>query len=356
MPDSPLAGLDVRASDVAAVEHSVLATAEANASKAEAEERARLLRDHDTQLSALLKQERILSAGRFSTHANRQIKAVRARIDTIKAKRKRIIEAAQARDEIRDRGQEGRGKDPAGTVVHKEEGERDTDFLIRTGKLTPFEAQNPGATQARNPVRRRRTKLGDVEFSAPVAGVDGTVFPPHVESADASASDGNVDPVTLPTSSGRYRAGPIAAEQPSLIASEGESDGVHPETSAARAKPVAKRRRPTSDSGSGGDEYKPDESDDSLADELEWKPEGAKKRKRSPNSASFHDIVDDADDEIPGRSDTPEVDEGPQLPEGDDWKLDSTEEIELDGGIRIPASIYDKLFDYQKTGVSRCCR
>lgn len=371
MPNSPLAGLGVKAADVSLVEDNVLAAAEAHASQAEAEELSRLLRGQDAQLVALRKQERILSAGRFSTAASRQLRAIRARIQTVREKRARIADAAEARKDIREsapaRKREGAHDDKLPRI---QEGETEKEFLIRTGKLTPFEAQKGEQGRHTGHVRRRRIRDGPVQVSEVVREEDHAVHHdvaqvtlPQLRGAKSSAAAKLVkgtEDVTSQSSAPRRRTRHSSVKLNDADPSPGEASDAEGPVSGARrrsSKLLAGKRKRASRSGSDEDEYRPDQSDGDVSEELDWKAEGTKrqKRKSTSNSSSFADLVNDADDEHMGvgRDEASLEEEGLESREGDDWVPDSEEEIEFDGGLRLPASVYDKLFDYQKTGVSK---
>lgn len=373
MPNSPLAGLGVKAADVSLVEDNVLAAAEADASQAEAEELSRLLRAQDVQLTALRKQEHIVSAGRFSTAASRQLRSIRARIQTVRQKRARIVDAAEARKEIRETAPNKKREADDDKLPRIHDGETEKEFLIRTGKLTPFEAQKGEQGRHTGHLRRRRTRDGAVQVTELQPEEHGAVphdpaqaMLPHIRQADRSAAAKAVkgtEEVTSPTSSPRRRSRHSSVKLSDAdLSLEDTPDAGEPVAGSRRrsSNRVAGKRKRATRSGSDEDEYRPDQSDGEVSEELDWKAEGTKKRKlrSSSNSSSFADLVDDADDELvgAGRDEISLEAEGLELREGDDWVPDSKEEIEFDGSLRIPASVYDKLFDYQKTGVSIRCR
>lgn len=353
MPNSPLEGLGVKAADVSAVEDSVLATAEADASKAEAEELSALLREQNVQLAALLKQERILSAGRFSTAASRQLKNIRARIETVKEKRKRITEAAEARKEIRERAPQKSEK--RGGTAEQQDGESERDFLVRTGKVTPFEAQRGDVTRTKQPVRRRRTNVGSVEVTASVSNVGpgtASVAPETIYSEDALDRGEAFEPHNANEGGSSLSLTP----QQNTEDDPGTATGLESiEENDFRVRKTSKKRKRANSSFSDEDEYMPSGPEDDASDDLDWKAESLKKRKgrQSSRLSSFADLAEDADDEVVDdvQGDSPHDLQGLEQREGDEWQPESAEEIEFDGGLRMPASVYDKLFEYQKTGV-----
>eukprot|EP00177_Eucheuma_denticulatum_P007149 GFKZ01012998.1.p1 GENE.GFKZ01012998.1~~GFKZ01012998.1.p1 ORF type:complete len:1086 (+),score=175.22 GFKZ01012998.1:92-3349(+) len=324
MPNSPLSGLGVRAADVASVENNVLAEAEADALRLEATEHAQLLRTLDSQLIELRKQEAILSKGRFSTAANRQLQALRKRILNAEDKRKGLMEAAEARREIRRKIPE------QAKTLQMGQGESEREFLIRTGKVTPFDGQRGYERRQAEPVRRIKT-VG--------------MGPGAVAEAQPKGAEEASRPFKRPRTD--------AEEQKQRDRSELQTS-----TTNGQQSPIGRVEQAGKASGSDEDEYIPDESERDDGDDGEdedWGPgeEKSSHRKRKSHRKSDLDFGADADAELdPGadsRQDAQRKSEE-QL-EGSDWEPENDEEIEFAGGLRIPGSIYDRLFDYQKTGV-----
>lgn len=340
MSDDHFASLGVKAADVSAVESSVVAEAEARAFEAEAEEHARLLSEVDEQLATLQKQEKSLSSQRFSTALNRQLKAVQARIQTAKDRRTRLLEARAAREDLRS-VEPHHDQNALATRDEKEpriaEGESERDFLIRTGRLTPFEGQKGYERKPVGPVRRRR----------PGAPLEPSTSGGTLDTSDTQTREQQKEDIRIPASNVNFDSDAVNSRDTSgdgLVHVEGES---------------ARKRRRTGRSSADSDEgdYEPDadESDNESSKDSDWERKKVTKSRRNGRSKaeSFADLVDDADEEMAmcpsgHSSDADEL----ETREGDDVILDNDEEIELDGGLRIPSSVYDRLFDYQKTGVS----
>lgn len=317
MPNSPLSGLDVQATDVATIEHNVLAEAEASALRLEAEEQAQLLGALDNQLIQLRKQERVLASARFSTAGSRQLQALRARIQKVQSKRAKLVEAAEARKEIRD-------KLPEHGEAQIAEGESEKDFLIRTGKVTPFAGQKGYERRQAAPLRR-------------------------VTTADAPTADER----TQEEWNGVGRARPAKRQRTS--ANKAFTDDPDANSGASGGKVRVLRSSPR-DAEIDDDDYIPTQSEGEEDDEESWEPDKSEsvKQKRKRHPGLFVNFVEDADDELlqEPRDDDLLDDSLLERREGSDWEPDDGEELEFDGGLRIPASLYDRLFDYQKTGVS----
>lgn len=324
--------------DVSAVEDSVVAAAEARASKAETEEHARLLAELDSQLKVLRKQERTLSSARFSTAGNRQLQSIRARIRTAQDRRTRLVEADEARRSIRDAH---RTDAPSTEIAGKNDkepriaqGESQREFLIRTGKVTPFDGQRGYEHKAKGPIRRRRALVSE--------GVRHQ-FDINAVSSDLELARDTSPHNTVKRSRSSKEADDIGKEGDDVPGNESALDQI------PAGRDLSNRaKRMSSESESEG--YQPGRSgsEDEQPDGQDYAEGRGKKRKRKQSSLQYGD-----EDDIPSISPKVEISDVDDLEtrEGDEWVHNNDEEVELEGGLRIPASIYDRLFDYQKTGV-----
>lgn len=320
MPNSPLSGLDVHATDVAAVEHNVLAEAQENALRLEAEEQTQLLSALDNQLIQLRKQERILASARFSTAGNRQLQALRTRIHNVQNKRAKLIEAAEARRQIRDSLPEQTKE------AHIGEGESERDFLVRTGKVTPFAGQRGYERRQAAPVRR-------------VAPTDASTVDKQFQSEENRAGPARVAKRQRTTTNKIYGSSTAGTDR--LSNASGEK---------VQSTQFNRREADIVD-----DDYVPEQSGGEDDDEEDWElDESSANQKRKRRSISVMNFDEDADEEI--FQESHQKDLSNEFPveerEGSEWEPEIDEEVEFDGGLRIPSSVYDRLFDYQKTGVS----
>lgn len=303
MSNSHLKGLGVTAQDVSRVESNVLAHAEAEAERAEQKEVDDSLEAIEKQLSDLQREENDLSQLSFTTKRSRQLDSISRKIATLTKKRDRLIEAQEARKELT---KNLTGFDPSVADDTRAEGESEREFLIRTGKLTPFQGQSgyERAQSAAPTIRRRRVKSMDLSY----VDSDDSVVELGCVRSDEENIQAEVNNIEKPRSKSSKRNQP-------RVGSDDEDEYVPEEISKA-----------TSEDGS------------------DWEQENissSKKRKRG-----IAGLSDDADEETY----EPQVSE--ELREGDDWAPEDDEEVEFEGGLKLPSSVYDKLFDYQKTGVS----
>lgn len=319
MSDQNLSKLGVQVEEVSRVEDIVLAQAEANAKQAEAHEFQSNLEKLDNQLQKLRTEELKLSKSSFTVQRSRELDLLKKKICSVVDKKKALQEANSARREIRQR-EKTLGESVADDQRAKDESER--DFLIRTGKLTPFEGQQ-GYERRQNksgPIARR--KVNELRVVSPdglrrsrknITDGDGT------DECQVSAND-------------------------SLVHSKDSE-----KSRAIQKSPKRKSVRNVRKTSDGEDDYVPEESSDE-SNYSDLKPE--KKNSKRRRSFSFGDAIDDIDEEEVLNTARNESDDDLFLAEGDDWAMDDEEEFEFDGGLKIPSSIYDKLFDYQKIGVS----
>lgn len=318
MSDFSLSGLDVHAADVLSVEREVLSKAEANAVQKEKEERTTILKNIDEQLSTLQDQERKLASGKYTSAASRQLQALKKRIDALHLKRRSFVEAEKAREELRD------VKSNSTSDRHKNEGESERDFLIRTGKLTPFEGKVGYERKQAGPTRRARSTQQDVKKEAAGFNIGydhAQVYKPIL--SNNSNENHDVSQTHKPSELKEGSLTQITKDFDVAGTKESNSDNDYiPDASELREN-------------SGGESSEGSAGND--------RSERRKKRKITGLAQ------DNLRENISSNKHFPETDD--EL-EGSDWEPEDKEEVEFDGGLRIPASVYDKLFEYQKTGVS----
>lgn len=342
MADPSLAALGVTAHRVAQVEDAVFADAEAKAANAAQDDFEAAVGSVDDQITALHVEERALRATPSSKPAPAKLAAIRRRISSAQARRQALVDAHEERARLAQEGGDGRrvvDSSAASAILaddERVEGESERDFLIRTGRVTPFQGRAGYERQASEalPTRQRAprsTNLGDI-----------------------SAREDEPDALLRASSRKRgacgTRAGPFGCEEKGV----GNAD-----EAAGRASSTRKRAARDASLASDGD-YSPSGSDSESEDDLDYGSQGekkrgsasrqlAKKRRKASGSVGLGESVGDC-----GAADS-KKDEYPaeelEAREGDDVVVEEQEEVEFDGGLRVPGSVYDRLFDYQKTGV-----
>lgn len=309
MADPDFDQLGVTAQEVSRVEDEVLEKAEARAAEAESEELGNNLKALDGQLKKFRNEERVLARASFTKQRSRALQTLRKKIETIQRRKNEMLEADVARKEIRQKS-----KSSGAAISDDKRGadETEREFLIRTGKLTPFQGKVGYSTVQGevNSPRRKRIARDVPDESSAIKEQVGTPL---------QRSDDNIF----------------------------ESNKKVPSSSDSKTRSTRGKRNKNEQD----DDYRPsDVTSESSAEDL-WEPasDRRRKRRRVRRPEKFEDSNDEdlsaSDGGSEGQSDL-------AIQEGDDWKLEDEEEVEVDGGLRIPASVYDKLFDYQKTGVS----
>lgn len=329
MPEPTLNDLGVEARAVGTVEDDILADAQARATAAEQDDFEQSLFAIDDQLKQLRAEERVL----VRQNAKSKLSSIRKRIETALGRRKALIDAHDERKRIATAG------GAASIAVSDDKpagGESERDFLIRTGKLTPFQGQNGYERRTGSapdiiakPTRRR---LSDFAHQHVVNYTRDDV-------PQRSSDDGSEEPPSL-------------QEFPVFFSSIEKA----PSNNSKKRPRVSSHRTDSDDEGGSAncddEDYKPATSPPCSDEEDVISPSvlSAKKRKKAP---SRKEGGKDGDDVQKGDEDEEDRDE--DGPEGADVVINEEEELELEGGLRFPASVYDRLFAYQKTGVSMIC-
>lgn len=285
MADPTLDDLGVKAQNVAAVEDDVLADAKARAEEAEQDDLQQTVASIDNQLASLRAEERALSRGGNAKPA--KLQALRKRIQSATARKQSLYEAHDERRRIAVVNQAAASTAVSDDTRGEDESER--DFLIRTGKLTPFQGQKGYERRsAIQPVETQSRKR--LRPSTPPSDGDG-------ESESNSEPDGDY----VPNGSSAF------SDEDGDQQSEEDED-------ADEDFEISKVKSSSRKDGSK-------------------KP--VKKRRKS-------NVVD------AGYA----IEQQHGAAEGDDVDVSQEEEVEFDGGLRVPATVFDKLFAYQRTGVS----
>jgi len=301
------------------------------------------------------------------------IKTADLEIGQIKA---RIEERRRDLDEAEDRREDGAGEG-------QRPGESRREFLIRTGKITPFSKMPQ--------VSRMSSNLADIMLEAEAQDEDG-------EEGDAEA---DLEAAAGPRSHQVLRRPGFADDDTPATSSAGEST---PNRTARKRKLKTRRemRSDGSDFDASDDAFDPDEheerlpglgvseSDSDAEAALALASEPMRKRKRGARAAKIR-RQQDSDDEIEG--DLAGLDDGNEhvyqnrvrtwckkrsaarrkaqekrdetaapaiasVPVQEDDSLEewhrphpTLPDTSLEGGFRIPGDIYPSLYDYQKTGV-----
>lgn len=352
MAEPNLNDLGVTAEAVDLVEDAVLAKAQAAASAAAEDDFEQTVATLDSQINVLRKEERSLEAQHTGHRQPAALSGLRKRLDHAYARRQRLIDARSERQRLAL----GEGAQPPSDVPDDKpaSGESERDFLIRIGKLTPFQGQHGYERDQTKgqPIRRR------------VFNPSGSSLPRE----RAMCVEDDVDVKSL-------QLAPGAFEQ-----SKNTSSSV-PSINQAPSKPIRnsrKRQRVSEDRVKRGrnifsavDDEESDIDDGDNDSDEDFVPDTPasrnkveyKKRKRTtskngraPRTAPLSESDDGIESEQTAFTAGNDIDESVEAqfegPEGDEYIVEEQEEQEFDGGLRMPASIFDRLFAYQRTGVS----
>lgn len=299
MTNPSLSDLGVNAQNVEHVEHAVVAQAEAEAHRAQVEEHQINLNKLDEQLANFRLHETELLDSSFTAQRKRRLSSLQKKIQNLQENRMKLLESNQARRELSNTNPL---IERSVSDNHRNEGESERDFLIRTGRVTPFQGY-VGYERAED----KSSAIVSQKLTLTYKDTSKRLIPPH-----------SIEP---------------------FHASSRELTQI----SAGNLAPKTHRNLPSGKKGSDEDEYVPSLSEEAnLSDQNIPGYETNKKRIRLSN-----DEIDFADDEVERTVDDPRMEEK----EGDAWIMEDDEEVEFAGGLRIPSSMYEKLFDYQRTGV-----
>lgn len=345
MSEPILNDLGVTAEAVDLVEDAVLAEAQAQAAAAAKDDFEQTVSLLDTQISELSKEERTIEAKQTGRRKPALLSAVRKRLDHARTRRQRLLDARLERERLA-LGESAR--EPTAIPDDKPaSGESERDFLIRTGKLTPFQGKHGyERDQTKNKLTRRRvSNLPD--------------FPSNQERKTSIEDDVDVESLQI-------------APQPSS-APPNSSSPTRPTPNSRKRRRVAfdlqkesygdlksdddEENDMSEDADNDSDEdFVPDSSDLQKNVVPSKKKRSALNKGRVQGQATLsesdggsgsnqtglpanHDLNDPVNGQLDG-------------PEGDEFVVEEQEEVEFDGGLRMPASIFDRLFPYQRTGVS----
>lgn len=331
MSEPSLNDLGVTARAVSTVEDDVLADAHARATVAEQDDHELAVAAVEDQLVKLRAEEQSLRKSVRDRAPQAKLRALRKRMDVAVARKQALLDAHEERKRLSLNASVGIESDdkPA-------QGESHRDFLIRTGKLTPFQGQHGYERQPADiePTRRRVTlslpsenlKNADIDYG----GLTKEKCEPDVNNRKASNS-----------------------RQQKHSSNDDSNILVEDESASSRAR---KRKRARSNLNSDEDEYNPElsssnsESEDDDSSFNAKKTSNTRARKKKRVSCSTPLVSESGNDEGHGQKGSL-TSEG-NVNEENNITLDEEEEVEFEGGLRVPASIYDRLFAYQQTGVS----
>lgn len=332
MSEPNLNDLGVRARAVATVEDDVLADAHARATVAEQDDYEQAIATVEDHLVKLRTEERSLKNSLHDRVPSAKFQALRKRIETAIARKQALFDAHEERKRLSS-------SSSVAIVSDKQaQGESHRDFLIRTGKLTPFQGQQGYERQPTDiePTRRRvahsflseSLKIPEVESSSNF----GDKYGPECTSPRASEHmRQNLDSKNESDLSEKHEGTPATGSlKRSRSMSDSDEDEYNPELSAS-----------SSDSGEGDANFNPKCSSSS-------RPQTRKKMRTSRSSTLATAGVDNERFAEKGSLKT----SGDNSKDGDDITLAEEEEVEFEGGLRVPGSVYDRLFAYQRTGVS----
>jgi DNA excision repair protein ERCC-6 len=299
MSGEDLSSLGVEVRSVAHFAADVAATADAAAEAAE-------LVDYTTRDSALAADidcfRRELELERVKRQPNAAcMQSLRRKIETAEVKRRSLTAAFQARQELAARvaAEASATVSSAGNVPGAQDAkgsdgavrmaaETQRDFDIRTGKITPFHVGEGAAEMFQ---RRQKTA-----YTLPLARKRRR---PAVlkDAASAGRARGGIDTGKL-------------AESDDDDDGDSDDDGIHHEE----------------DVGSDWSFDSDSLAEDSDNDDFDSDDEGDMRRRKTSADKAAAELVDKDEDS-------------------------DGEEVVIDGGLSMPASLFDKLFEYQKTGI-----
>ncbi|KAM0703367.1 hypothetical protein Q7P35_009306 [Cladosporium inversicolor] len=280
----------------------------------------------------------------FGNHATKQ--KIRAEVEYCKAQieatdndleqiRKRMAERQHAREEI------GEGTAEEESSSKRLPGESHREFLIRTGKITPF-------SKVGGSLLRTSSSLGDVLMDA------------EEEDADAEI-DGTPDAAEIVEPMSHRNLLAPGFETDAELAQRLQDEEIASLRPAKRRR-LGSRREPLSETGvaptlSAG-------SQDDEESEAEFMPDSTPPPDRTSRKTKVpEDLtgIDDGNESVYKKRLSGWVarrcaarDDGAISNSGEEeWHLPHPTRADtvLEGGLRIPGDIYPALFDYQKTGV-----
>eukprot|EP00897_Mesotaenium_endlicherianum_P003195 jgi/Mesen1/2903/ME000175S02056 len=257
--------------------------------------------------------------------------------------------------------------------------ETERDRLIRTGVMTPFDRLQGFERRVRS-ASFRAPPLGSACIAPPAAAASPR-SPAGEALVEAASSDGDEDTDearlrrSVEATAGAVRAARSGKRRLKLL--EG-ADVPRQEPQAPSFVRLGKRARQAAPAGNGGEE------DTKAAGKLRRKrrplPDKAWRQRRGttpsddeapggvdgrspPDSDQDYDVGeeeeeeeeeelnndtnDDDDEDYDSLADSDEEGRG----EGEQQEEEEADDVLLEGGLRIPGSVYDKLFPYQQTGV-----
>lgn len=345
MSEPNLNDLGVTAEAVDLVEDAVLAEAQAQAAAGAEDEFEQTVALLDAQISELSKEERAIEAKQTGRRQPALLSAIRKRLDHARTRRQRLIDARLERERLA-LGESAR--QPTAIPDDKPApGESERDFLIRTGKLTPFQGKHGyERDQTKGQLTRRRVSNPPASLSIQETKTS-TEDDVDVESLQIVPEPSSVPPnsssINRPTPNSRKRRrvafdlqkesyGDLKSDddEESDMNDDADNDSDEdfiPDSSELQKTVVSsKRKRSTLNEGRVQGQATLSESDGGSGSNQTGLP-------------ANHDVNDPVDGQLDG-------------PEGDEYVVEEQEEVEFDGGLRMPASIFDRLFPYQRTGVS----
>ncbi|KAI1457770.1 SNF2 family N-terminal domain-containing protein [Annulohypoxylon moriforme] len=284
-----------------------------------------------------------MAIGRPIHRKNLQEKIAQAALD-IKQANKDIADF-QAR--IEQRHHEGDNPDQTQSGNKKLPNESHRDFLIRTGKITPF------------------AKIGGPR----PRGVEGALADALVDAEDEATAEQLEEQTTYQPQSHQNLRAPGFDDEPDLATAAAESE--------FGLRPRQRKKRKVTRQASSGDEYVPQTSSDApAADYVDQESEDdVRPRKKAKKSASNDQVdlsqIDDGNERsyqtrLVGWTERRRINrrkkrqerrrEGPDEPDSEDeeeWLKPSPDhdDFPLENGLKIPGDINHALFDYQRTGV-----
>lgn len=336
MPEPCLDDLGVTARAVANVEDDVLADAQAQAAVAEQDDFQQSVAAMEEQIIKLRTEQRSLKKQSLEK-TSAKLQSLEKRIEALVARKQAVFDAHEERKRIASQNRTA--------IVSDEkpgEGETEREFLIRTGQLTPFQGQQ-GYERQHSDAQPTRRRLANPPYPS---------SPPNTRLGRDKYSNSNE------SERDRFEAVNVQRrEQCSKLDCRTFDSPVT--SSRTGTENNRKRSRSTVDSDDE-DEYVPDaSSSDGEAEEdvftppaISSGPPQARKKQRKSHSSTRAFNNDEGDNPVA------DEDEGlgkinRNEREGDDVVVGEEEEVEFEGGLRVPGSIYDRLFPYQRTGVSK---
>jgi DNA excision repair protein ERCC-6 len=220
--------------------------------------------------------------------------------------------------------------------------DNERDRLIRLGEITPF--QQMSESSASNHNRHSSTLNAPIPTSvatAPMVGLTGTKRS-YAKFAIADDTDNVAYAARMRSTRHQPVAPSVKPEKKHKLGQSGQS----------RAEAISiDSDKSDSDSSSDSSDESSDESSDAISDESS----GESESRRRPVKSESYQFDSESDSQSESSSSLLRSPEDSEVDEAsandDDASDDEAPDIQLDGGLAVPARVHERLFKYQRTGI-----